>query len=162
MATGGTRGRGRTAVGDAAPDFTLEGTHGSFTLSDRRGERVVLLFYPGDDTPVCTRQFCSYRDNADAFAALDATVVGISAKGVDSKRAFADKHGLTVPLLADPGARVARAYGAFSKLRGVKRAVVIVDERGVVAYRHDHALGLGFQTVDEIRAALDSVGADRA
>lgn len=150
--------RQRAAVGEQAPDFTLEGTHGSFTLSEHRGERVVLLFYPGDDTPVCTRQFCSYRDDADAFAALGATAVGISTKSVESKRAFTDKHGLTVPLLADPGGRVAHSYGAFSRLRGVKRAVVIVDEQGVVRHRHDHALGLDFQTADEIRAALASVG----
>lgn len=145
------------AVGEQAPDFTLEGTDGSFTLSEHRGERVVLLFYPGDDTPVCTRQFCSYRDDADAFAALDATVIGISRGGVSSKRAFADKHGLTVPLLADRDMEVARSYGAWSRLRGVRRAVVIVDERGVVRHRHDHALGLDFQTADEIRAALGAL-----
>lgn len=145
------------AVGEPAPDFTLEGTDGPFTLSEHRGERVVLLFYPGDDTPVCTRQFCSYRDNAEAFGALGATVVGISGKGLESKRAFADKHGLTVPLLADPDQSVAKAYGAWQRLRGTKRAVVIVDEQGIVRHRHDHALGLDFQTVDEIRAALATV-----
>jgi peroxiredoxin Q/BCP len=141
-------------VGEQAPDFSLEGTHGRFALSEHRGERVVLLFYPGDDTPVCTRQFCSYRDNAEAFGALGATVVGISGKGLDSKQAFADKHGLTVPLLADPGAAVAKSYGAWSRVRGTKRAVVIVDEQGIVRHRHDHTLGLDFQTVDDIRAAL--------
>jgi peroxiredoxin Q/BCP len=144
-------------VGDEAPDFTLEGTDGPFTLSEHRGEKVVLLFYPGDDTPVCTKQFCSYRDNAQAFGALGATAVGISGKGVESKRAFADKHGLTVPLLADPDHAVSRAYDCWSKLRGTRRSVVIVDERGVVRHRHDHTLGLDFQTVDEIRAALASL-----
>jgi peroxiredoxin Q/BCP len=145
------------AVGEQAPDFALEGTAGPFKLSDHRGERVVLLFYPGDDTPVCTKQFCSYRDNSEAFGALGATVVGISGRGVDSKRDFADKHGLNVPLLADPGQAVAKSYDAWSKLRGTRRAVVIVDERGVVGHRHDHALGLDFQTVAEIRAALESI-----
>ncbi|MEX1142069.1 MAG: peroxiredoxin [Thermoleophilaceae bacterium] len=144
-------------IGEQAPDFALEGTDGPFTLSDHRGERVVLLFYPADDTPVCTRQFCSYRDDADVFAALDATVVGISRGGVGSKRAFAGKHGLTLPLLADRDQAVARAYGAWSRLRGTRRAVVIVDERGIVRHRHDHALGLDFQTADEIRAALESL-----
>ena len=145
------------AVGEPAPDFTLEGTDGPFTLSEHRGERVVLLFYPGDDTPVCTRQFCSYRDNADIFATLDATVVGISGRGLGSKREFADKHGLTVPLLADPDQAVAKAYGAWAKLRGTKRAVVIVDERGLIGHRHDHTLGLDFQTADDIRSALESL-----
>lgn len=142
------------AVGEAAPDFTLEGTEGSFTLSEHRGERVVLLFYPGDGTPVCTRQFCSYRDDADAFAQLGATVVGISGKDLESKRRFTAKHDLTVPLLADPDQSVAKAYDAWSRVRGNRRAVIVVDEQGNVAHRHDHALGLDFQTADEIKSAL--------
>ncbi len=81
-------------VGEPAPDFELEGTGGPFKLSEHRGERVVLLFYPGDNTMVCTKQFCSYRDRADDFAALDATVVGISSQDLDSHRGFTDKHGL--------------------------------------------------------------------
>jgi len=147
------------AVGEQAPDFTLEGTAGPFTLSEHRGEKIVLLFYPGDDTPVCTKQFCSYRDNAEAFGALGATAVGISGKGVDSKQEFADKHGLTVPLLADPDHTVSKAYDCWSKLRGTRRSVVIVDEQGVVRHRHDHTLGLDFQTVGEIHAALEKLAA---
>jgi len=146
------------AVGEQAPDFTLDGTDGPFTLSEHRGERVVLLFYPGDETAVCTRQFCSYRDNAEAFGALGATVVGISGKGVKSKQKFTEHHGLTVPLLADEDRAVAKAYGAWSRVLGTKRAVVIVDEQGIVRHRHDHALGLDFQTVGEIRAALEQIG----
>jgi peroxiredoxin Q/BCP len=147
----------RPSVGDPAPDFTLEGTHGPFTLSEHRGERVVLLFYPGDDTPVCTRQFCSYRDDSETLDALDAAVVGISGRGLESKQRFADKHGLTVPLLADPGGSVAKAYGAWSRMLGTRRAVVIVDRDGVVRHRHDHALGLDFETADEIAEALRRV-----
>jgi peroxiredoxin Q/BCP len=147
----------RPAIGEQAPDFTLDGTAGPFTLSERRGEKVVLLFYPGDDTPVCTKQFCSYRDNAEAFGALGATAVGISGKGLDSKQAFADKHGLTVPLLADRDQAVSKAYDCWSKLRGTRRSVVIVDELGIVRHRHDHTLGLDFQTVGEIRAALEAM-----
>src|ERR1700678_4094540 len=88
-------------VGEQAPDFELPGTDGPFKLSEHRGERVVLLFYPGDNTPVCLKQFCSYRDRADDFAALDATVVGISAQDLASHEVFVAKHALTVPLLAD-------------------------------------------------------------
>ena len=144
-------------VGDPAPDFELDGTEGAFRLSEHRGERVVLLFYPGDHTAVCTRQFCSYRDEAEDFDALEATVVGISTQSVESHRDWTAKHGLTMPLLADPGSKVARAYGAHMALRGSKRAVVIVDERGVVGHRHDHLLGLDFQTVDDLRDALESM-----
>jgi peroxiredoxin Q/BCP len=144
-------------VGHEAPDFELEGTDGRFRLSDHRGERVILLFYPGDNTLVCTRQFCSYRDDTEAFAALDATAVGISSQGVESHVAFRDKHGLTVPLLADTDGAVAKAYGARRPVGGTNRVVVIVDEEGVVRYRHDPLVGLSFQTVDELREALDSI-----
>jgi thioredoxin-dependent peroxiredoxin len=147
------------SVGDPAPDFELEGTGGRFKLSDHRGERVVLLFYPGDNTPVCTRQFCSYRDNAEAFGALDATVVGISSQSVDSHESFTAEHDLTVPLLADEDGEVAKAYGAHAPVIGTKRAAIIVDEEGAVCYRHDHLFGLDFQTVDDLREALDSVSA---
>lgn len=146
-------------VGDPAPDFELEGTDGTFRLSEHRGERVVLLFYPGDNTPVCTKQFCSYRDRPEEFAALGAKVVGISAQGVDSHREFTDKHSLNVPLLADEDKRVARAYGAVSPIVGVKRAAIVVDEEGVVRYRHDHLLGLDFQSVDDLRTALGALPA---
>jgi thioredoxin-dependent peroxiredoxin len=139
-------------VGEQAPDFELPGTEGPFKLSEHRGERVVLLFYPGDNTPVCKRQFCSYRDRADDFAALDATVVGISAQGLDSHQGFIEKNGLTVPLLADVEKTVGKAYSAAGK-----RAVVIIDEQGVVRHRHDHLLGLDYQSVDELKAALDAL-----
>jgi peroxiredoxin Q/BCP len=143
-------------VGEPAPDFELQGTDGTFRLSDHRGERVVLLFYPGDNTPVCTKQFCSYRDRADDFAALDATVVGISAQDVSSHESFAAKHSLNVPLLADVNKQIARQYSATGPL-GTKRAVIMIDEQGVVRHRHDHMLGLDYQSVDELKAALDEL-----
>jgi peroxiredoxin Q/BCP len=143
-------------VGEAAPDFELEGTDGTFRLADHRGERVVLLFYPGDNTPVCTKQFCSYRDRAGDFATLDATVVGISAQDLASHQAFTEKNSLNVPLLADVDGAVADKYGAHGRL-GTKRAVVIVDEDGIVRHRHDHLLGLDYQSVDELKAALDAL-----
>jgi thioredoxin-dependent peroxiredoxin len=148
-------------VGEQAPDFELPGTGGAFKLSEHRGERVVLLFYPGDNTPVCTKQFCSYRDHPDEFAALGATVVGISAQGVESHQGFMDKNNLTVPLLADVDGTVARAYSAHGRM-GTKRAVVVVDEGGVVRYRHDHLLGLDYQSVDDLKRALDELPAPTA
>jgi len=149
-------------VGDAAPDFELEGTDGRFRLSEHRGERVVLLFYPGDETPVCTRQFCSYRDRADEMATLGAIVIGISGQDVESHREFRDHHDLTLPLLADPGKAVATAYGALRPGLGTKRAALIVDEQGIVRFRHDHTLGLSFLGVDDLREALADIGATSA
>jgi len=145
-------------VGEQAPDFELQGTGGPFKLSEHRGERVVLLFYPGDNTPVCTKQFCSYRDRGGDFAALDATVVGISAQDLASHEAFVAKHTLNVPLLADVEKDVARKYDAVNAL-GVKRAVIVIDEQGVVRHRHDHLLGLDYQSVDELKAVLDELPA---
>jgi thioredoxin-dependent peroxiredoxin len=146
-------------VGDPAPDFQLPGTEGPFRLSDHRGERVVLLFYPGDETPVCTRQFCSYRDRADDMAALEATVVGISAQDVDSHTAFTAHHGLTVPLLADTDQAVARLYGVRRAVVGTQRAAFVIDEAGVVAWRKLHTLGLDYVRVDELREVLAGLGA---
>jgi peroxiredoxin Q/BCP len=149
-------------VGEPAPDFELPGTDGAFRLSEHRGERVVLLFYPGDNTMVCTKQFCSYRDRAEEFAALEATVVGISSQDLDSHAGFAEKNGLTVPLLADVDGQVARAYSAHGSRLGTKRAVIVIDEQGVVRHRHDHLLGLDYQTVDDLREALELIPATSA
>jgi thioredoxin-dependent peroxiredoxin len=149
-------------VGEQAPDFQLPGTGGEFKLADHRGERVVLLFYPGDNTMVCTKQFCSYRDRADDLASLDATVVGISSQDLASHEGFAGKHSLNVPLLADVDRDVARKYSAYSSRMGTKRAVIVIDEQGVVRHRHDHMLGLDYQSVDDLKAALDSLPAAAA
>ncbi len=146
-------------VGDPAPDFMLEGTDGTFRLSDHRGERVVLLFYPGDETPVCTKQFCSYRDRADDMSGLDAVVVGISHQDVGSHRAFTEHHGLTVPLLADVDRVAARAYGVAAPIMGTRRAAFVIDEEGIVRYRHVRGLGLSFEDVDALRSALDELPA---
>lgn len=140
--------------GDPAPDFTLEGTDGPFTLSEHRGQRVVLLFYPGDNTPVCTRQFCSYRDQAEDVSGLGAVIVGISNQDLDSHALFVAKHGLNVPLLADEDGAVAKAYGAWRAVVGTRRAVFAIDEEGVIRHRHMHALGLDYQDVDELKQAL--------
>ena len=147
-------------VGEPAPDFELQGTDGPFKLSEHRGERVVLLFYPGDNTAVCTRQFCSYRDRAEEFARLNATVVGISSQDLDSHRGFIAKNSLTVPLLADVDKSVARAYSAVTPgIGSTKRAAIVIDEQGIVRHRHDHMLGLDYQSVDDLKAALDALPA---
>jgi peroxiredoxin Q/BCP len=146
-------------VGDEAPDFTLEGTGGTFTLSEHRGERVVLLFYPGDNTTVCTKQFCSYRDSAEDMSKLDATFVGISVQGMESHENFKGKYGLTVPLLADEGGKVSDAYGVYAKrMNMAKRTVFIVDENGKIAYRHGNTMSMTFDDADSLAKALDEVG----
>lgn len=147
-------------VGDPAPDFELEGTSGTFRLSDQRGRRVVLLFYPGDNTPVCTSQFCSYRDRPEDLAGLDAVVVGISSQSMESHQSFTAKHQLNVPLLADPGGSVAQRYSAFARRLGVtRRATIVIDEEGIVRHRHDHLLGLAYRSVDDLREALAALPA---
>jgi peroxiredoxin Q/BCP len=145
-------------VGEPAPDFELDGTDGRFRLSEHRGERVVILFYPGDETMVCTRQFCSYRDRSDEMTSLGATVVGISGQDLDSHKSFTEHHGLTVPLLADPGKEVAKLYGVSRGRLGTQRAAFVIDQGGTVAWRKLHALGLDYVDVDELREALASVG----
>jgi len=142
-------------VGDAAPDFTLEGTEGPFTLSEHRGERVVILFYPGDDTAVCTKQFCAYRDAGEEMNELGATFVGISTQDMTSKEAFKSKYGLTTQLLADSEAEVSKTYGVFAKRFDMaKRTVLIVDEEGKIAHKHGNFLSMSFDDVSELKEAL--------
>ena len=149
-------------VGDEAPDFVLEGTGGTFRLSDHRGRKVVLLFYPGDFTPVCTRQFCSYAERAEDVTGLDAVVVGISSQDLDSHYSFRDAHGIPMPLLADTGKEVAKAYGVNAPILGTRRGVIVVDEGGRVAYRDVAAVGLGYQSVDDLAEILEGIGASSA
>ena len=140
-------------MGDPAPDFELEGTDGSFRLSDHRGERVVLLFYPGDNTRFALSSSAPTA-TTPRRSALEATVVGISSQSVHSHQGFSEKHGLNVPLLADEGGAVAKEYGAHTPIVGTKRAVIVIDEDGIVRHRHDHRLGLDFESVDDLRDAL--------
>jgi peroxiredoxin Q/BCP len=145
----------KIGIGDLAPEFELEGAHGvACRLGDLRGEWVVLAFYPGDFTPVCTRQFCSYRDAADRLDELDAVVFGISPQSVNSHERFTHEHGLTVPLLADPEHATARAYGIVGAGGLVRRSIFIVDPDGVVRYRHVALLGLRYRDVEHLASAL--------
>ena len=134
-------------VGDIAPDFTLSGTNGAFRLADHRGQTVVLVFYPGDDTKVCTKQLCEYTDRWDDLSGLDAAIVGISGKDLASKEKFAEKRALKVPLLADPD-------GAKQAVLGTKRSTFVIDGEGVIRFRHDATLGLTYLSADELRAAI--------
>ena len=144
-------------VGDQAPDFTLPGTGGrSYSLSEYRGRPVVVVFYPGDDTPVCTKQLNSYNDELAQFETLDAVVLAISAQDVSSHEKFADKHGFRFPLLADVDKKVAGSYGVLGPLGFMRRSVFVVDAGGTVQYAHRALAGLTFRSVDELTAALTS------
>jgi peroxiredoxin Q/BCP len=148
------------AVGSLAPDFILRDTGGAeWQLSAQRGRVVVLLFYPGDATPVCTKQLCSVRDNWESYAATGAEVVGISTDTVESHRKFTDQHELPLRLLADTEGKVNRAYAASSWLPGrAARAVVVVDAGGIIRYRKVEAVSLfrprDADIIEAIRAAL--------
>ena len=155
----------KIGIGDPAPEFDLEASgDGRCRLSELRGEWVILAFYPGDFTPVCTRQFCSYRDAADHLDDLDATVLGISPQSVSSHERFIAEHKLTVPLLADPDHATARAYGIVGAGGLVRRSIFIIDPEGIVRYRHVALLGLRYKDVEHLATALqlarDAVEAD--
>ena len=145
-------------IGDRAPDFTLPATGGgTVSLADFLGRPVVLVFYPGDDTPVCTKQLNSYNDDLAQFADLDAQVLGISAQGLESHERFAAKHGFGFPLLSDPDKAVAAAYGTLGPIGFPRRSVFIVDAAGVVRYAHRAIAGLTFRPVSELVEVLRSL-----
>jgi thioredoxin-dependent peroxiredoxin len=134
----------RLSRSDAAPAFELKDADGkTWRLTDLKGRRIVLYFYPADDTPGCTVQACEFRDSIDEWKKEGYVVLGVSPQGADSKRAFIDKYGLNYPLLIDEGAEVTRSYGVY-KERGdwdgvplvVARSTFVIDEEGVI----EHAL----------------------
>jgi len=145
-----------TSVGQPAPDFSLsDGDGNQWRLAEHRGKVVVLLFYPGDETPVCTRQMCSVRDRWEDYQATGAEVVGVSTNSVASHKDFATHHELPLRLLADTDRRVADAFGAKSLIPGkVARSVFVIDANGVIRYRDVRPLGLFRPKDDEIIAAI--------
>jgi thioredoxin-dependent peroxiredoxin len=148
----------KPAVGDTAPQFELEGTGGrTYRLSDFSETGVILAFYPGDFTPICTKQFCSYRDDGDRLEALGVPMVGISPQTVESHEQFADRHGLNVPLLSDPGKKVARAYGVVGAGGFIRRSVFLIDGAGVLRYRHVALFGLRYQDVGDLERAVTAL-----
>jgi peroxiredoxin Q/BCP len=145
-------------AGDPAPDFTLPGTGGrDYSLAEFRGRPVVLVFYPGDDTPVCTKQLNSYNDDLGQFGEMNAQVIGISAQDVSSHESFAGKHGLDFPLLADTDKHVAGLYGTLGPIGFPRRSVFIVDADGVVRYAHRAIAGLTFRPVEELIGELEKI-----
>lgn len=152
-------------IGAPAPDFTLPGVvlaggeveRRDFTLSAHRGKPIVLAFYPGDDTPVCTKQMCSYSNELEKFTGIGAEVWGISPQDLDSHEKFALKHGLQMPLLADPDKTVIRQYGIALKAMGLKRSVFLVDAEGVLRWKHVATFGLMFQSVGTLTEQIGAL-----
>ncbi len=142
------------AVGTIAPEFELASTAGPIRLADEIAQGTVLLvFYPGDDTPVCTKQLCDYRDNLEAFALLDVRVIAINAQSLEKHEAFAKKHSFPFPLAADPDRKVCRAYGADGILGMTKRSLFLIGRDGRIAYQHTD-LPIFRRSADELREVI--------
>ena len=149
------------SVGSQAPDFTLpDGQGQQWRLSAHRGKTVVLLFYPGDETPICTKQLCSVRDRWEDYSATGAEVVGISTNNVESHKSFAENHSLPLTLLADVDRKVIEAYDVESWLPNrTARSVVVIDPQGIVRFREVHRIGLIRPKDDKIIEAIKMANA---
>lgn len=151
-------------VGDKAPPFTLPGTPPGggvkdYSLSDFAGQPVVIAFYPGDETSVCTKQLNDYNDGLESFNELDAQILGISPQGLESHERFSTKHGFKFPLLADTEKAVAREYGTLGPIGFPRRSVFIVDGGGTIRYAHRAIAGLTFRPASELVKALQAIKA---
>ena len=148
--------------GTKAPDFTLESDSGElFTLSEHRGERIVLYFYPKDNTPGCTKEACSLRDSAEDLKGLNATVVGVSPDSRESHIRFKEKHSLPFTLLSDKDHKVMDVYGAYGekmmygkKTTGVIRSTFIISPDGTIekVFKKVNTATHG----DDVRKALEN------
>jgi thioredoxin-dependent peroxiredoxin len=148
-------------IGDTAPDFTLKDGNGvDWTLSAHKGKTVVLMFYPGDDTPVCTKEMCSVRDHWSDYQATGAEVVGISTDSVESHGKFSSKYELPLTLLSDPDGKVRDLYGANSLIPGrTGRAEFVIDPEGKLAYKKVRPIGLFRPSDDAMLAEIKKASA---
>ncbi len=143
-------------IGQRAPEIDLPDQHGQrWRLQGQGGKVVVLLFYPADETPVCTKQLCSVRDHWESYLETGAEVVGINTDSVEKHQRFAARHNLPLRLLSDEGGQVVRAY-AMRDLLGVKRGVVVIDRHGTIRYRRT-VLPIFRPSDDEVLAAIRGV-----
>jgi peroxiredoxin Q/BCP len=144
-------------LGSPAPDFSLpDGDGNDWRLSDHRGKVVVLLFYPGDETPICTKQMCSVRDRWEDYVATGAEVVGISTDSVESHQKFAEHHQLPLRLLSDRDGHVSELYNARSLIPGkVARSVFVIDPKGILRHADIRPLGLFRPKDDETIRAIN-------
>jgi peroxiredoxin Q/BCP len=153
-------------VGAPAPDFTLPAVEGGgsahedrrdITLSSLQGAPVVLVFYPGDNTPVCTRQLNTYTTDMAAFEAVGAQLLAISPQSIESHSTFSCKQGgFGFPLLADEDKSVGASYGVLGPMGFYRRSTFVIDAAGTVAYAHRAIAGLTFRPVSELVAAVEA------
>ncbi|MCU1369465.1 MAG: peroxiredoxin [Ilumatobacteraceae bacterium] len=146
-------------AGDPAPSFSVPGTLGgerrTYTLEEFAGRPVVLVFYPGDNTPICTEQLNSYTDDIDQFLALGAQLLAISPEDLDSHEGFADHQGgFAFPLLADTDKSLARSYGVLGPVGFYRRCVFVIDGGGRLTYVHRGYAGSTFRTTGELVEAI--------
>ncbi len=148
-------------VGALAPDFALDGSDNTdagrrtYSLEEYRGTVVVLVFYPGDSTPVCTRQLNAYTEDIGSFEEAGAQVLAISPQSVQSHDDFSCKQGgFGFPLLADTDKQVGQAYGILGPLGFYRRSVFVIDAAGVVRYAHRAVAGLTFRSTKELVEAV--------
>jgi peroxiredoxin Q/BCP len=149
--------------GELAPPFSLPGTDGTvdgtrdYSLAEFAGQPVVLVFYPADNSAVCTLQLTTYSHDIEAFSTLGAQVLASSPQSVDSHHRFAaDRGGFAFPLLADADKAVGEAYGILGPIGFYRRSIVVIDSGGVVRWVHRATAGLTFRPVAEI---VDAVAA---
>ena len=144
-------------LNDTAPDINLyDETGARFKLSDRRGQRLLLVFYPGDNTPVCTRQLCDYRDGIESFSDLGVEVVGVSPDDAESHLQFKKKFNLPFILLSDTDLTVAERYDCKGIL-GMKRGVFLIDGKGKLRYIHVEAVALFRRRREELLEVISTM-----
>jgi peroxiredoxin Q/BCP len=127
---------------------------GEYMLSANRGRPIVLAFYPGDNTTVCTKQLCSYTSGLESFTGFGADVWAISPQGLASHEKFASKYNLAFPLLADEGLAVSRSYGIALAGVGLRRSVFVIDADGILRWKNVTLVGLTFPSAETISAQL--------
>ena len=150
-AEGGAAPPKRPAPGDRAPDFCLDGTGGrTYCLADHVGEPVVLVFYPADNSPICTQQLRSYSEDLGRFEDLGAAVLCLSPQDVATHEDFAAAHGLRLPLLADLGKKVGEAYNVLGPLGFYRRSVFVIDRGGVIRFVRRSLTSMTYMPADQV------------
>lgn len=149
-------------LGRPVDDFTLPGgvlvddvfERRDFSLGEQRGRPLVIAFYPGDDTTVCTKQLCSYSSGLEAFTGCGADVWAVSPQSVDSHESFARKYALRMPLLADTDRALSRAFGIAAPGIGLRRAVFVIAADATLHWKHVALFGATFQSKETLAAQL--------